>query len=162
MHNKKGSERERNTAMSEFLSGIIFALLAGLLMAVQGSINSVLGKKVGLWEANVIVHIIGILVLVVILFIFKMGKGNFQQLKEAPWYTYLGGMLGVMIIYGVTRSIPKLGVAIATTAIITAQVTTALIIDHFGLFGLEKIPFSWLKAAGLVFLAIGTRLMLMR
>jgi transporter family-2 protein len=45
---------------------------------------------------------------------------------------------------------------------VAAQVTTALLIDHFGLFGLQAIPFSWWKAAGLALLAIGTRLMLMQ
>ncbi|MEC9488609.1 MAG: DMT family transporter [Halanaerobium sp.] len=148
--------------MSSFLSGFLFASLAGLLMAVQGSINSVLGKKVGLWEANLIVHVTGVFVLVLILFLLRVGSSGFHKLSQAPWYTFLGGLLGVMIIYGVTVSIPKLGVAIATTAIVVAQVSTALVIDHFGLFGLEEVPFSWLKALGLVFLAIGTRLMLLK
>jgi transporter family-2 protein len=35
-----------------------------------------------------------------------------------------------------------------------------MMIDHLGLFGLDKIPFSWWKVAGLVLLAAGTRLML--
>jgi transporter family-2 protein len=60
----------------------------------------------------------------------------------------------------VVASIPRVGVALATTAIIVGQVATALLIDHFGWFGLEKMPFTWWKAAGLVLLAAGARLML--
>ena len=64
------------------------------------------------------------------------------------------------IIALVAYSIPQLGVAIATTAIIVAQVSTALLIDHLGLFGLQAIPFTWQKLAGMLFLATGALLML--
>ena len=54
----------------------------------------------------------------------------------------------------------RIGVAAATTAIIVGQVGTALAIDHFGCFGLEKIPFTWIKAVGVACLALGGWLML--
>jgi len=81
-------------------------------------------------------------------------------LTNIPWYLYIGGILAVVITYGVMLSIPELGVAVATTSIVTVQVLTAAVIDHFGIFGVEKIPFNWIKLAGIVFLAIGVRLLL--
>ena len=66
------------------------------------------------------------------------------------------------IIALVATSIPRLGVAVATTAIIVAQVSTALLIDHLGLFGLQAVPFTWLKLVGMVLLAGGALLMLYR
>ena len=65
-----------------------------------------------------------------------IGTGSLAKVLEAPWYTWLGGILGAAIIYTVTvaASIPPEVAAAATTAIITAQVVTACIIDHFGLF----------------------------
>jgi transporter family-2 protein len=72
----------------------------------------------------------------------------------------LGGALGVLIIYAVAVSIPRLGVVSATTAIIVGQVTTAALVDHFGLFTLEPVPFTWLKALGFVLLVAGGWLML--
>ena len=59
-------------------------------------------------------------------------------------------------------SIPKLGVATATTAIIVGYVTTATLVDHFGLFGLQKIPFTWTKLIGVVLLAVGAKFMLIK
>ncbi len=141
---------------------MLVALVAGLTMALQGALNSILGKVVGLLEATFIVHVIGTLTVVLGLFVLGLGKGDLLKLPEAPWYTLAGGILGVAIVYGVVFSIPKLGVAIATTAIIVGQVSTALAIDHFGLFGLEKIPFSWIKGAGILLLAAGARLMLIK
>lgn len=145
--------------MSEIIFFII-ALIAGISMAVQGSLNSVLGKIVGLWEATFVVHIIATFLVAVIIFVFNLNKGSFSSLSEAPWYTYLGGILNVMILYGVVISIPQLGVANATAIIIVGQVTTAVLIDHFGLWGLETIPFHWTKLVGVVLLALGAKLLL--
>lgn len=135
------------------------AALAGLTMAVQGSINSVLGEKIGLVETTLFVHLTATVILVIILF-FTFNQGILNLLRQVPWYLYLGGFLGVVITYTVAISIPRLGVAVATTAIIAAQVLTAAIIDHFGFFGLEEAPFNWLKLLGVFFLAIGVRLLL--
>ena len=68
----------------------------------------------------------------------------------------------MLIIFGVAASIPRAGVANATTAIIIGQLITALLIDHFGLFGLEKVPFTFWKGLGLACLAAGGYLMFCR
>ncbi len=143
------------------IAALAAALVAGIVMAVQGSLNSALNKAVGLLEATLIVHVIGVILLIII-FVLGLGRGDIMKYTDAPWYTLLGGALGIIIVFGVIYSITNIGVAAATTAIIVGQVSAALIIDHFGLFGLEKIPFSVMKGVGLSLLAIGAKLMLMR
>ncbi len=138
---------------------LLTGLIAGISMAVQGSFNTVLSKVIGLLEANFVVHIIGTIVILVLL-LCRLGHGDLTRAGEAPWFAYLGGLLSVVILFTVMVSISKLGVAVATTAIIVGQVSTALLIDHFGLFGLRSIPFTWWKLMGLAFLAVGTKLML--
>lgn len=138
---------------------LLLAAVAGATMAVQGAWNSALGKVVGLAQATLIVHLVGSLGAALLL-LFPLSAGSFARLPQAPWYTLGGGFLGVIIIYLVVASIPRLGVALATTAIVAGQVGVAMLIDHFGLFGLERIPFSWLKLVGLALLAAGARLML--
>ncbi len=139
---------------------LLIAALSGVTMAIQGSINSALGKIVGLWETTFVVHLTGLLLVVVLLFICRVGDGCLADLIKAPWYTYLGGVLGVLIIYAVISSIPKVGVAPATTAIIVGQVLTAGLVDHFGLFGMNKIPFSIYNVLGTLLMACGAWLIL--
>lgn len=139
---------------------LVIAVLAGVAMAVQGALNSALGKIIGLWEATFLVHLSATIVLVLIIFLLKIGEGDFALYHKAPWYLYLGGIVGVLITYGVVSSIPKLGAATATTAIIVGQVLTALIIDQLGLFGLKEISFTWMKFLGLILLSVGARLLL--
>lgn len=136
------------------------ALASGIFMAIQGSLNAVLSKYIGLIETTLLVHAIGTVLLLIILFVFKMGKGNLGSLGEAPWYAYLGGVISVFIIYLVAASIPKVGMANATTAIIVGQVLTAVLIDYFGGFGLTKACISWCDFLGLALLAAGAYLLL--
>lgn len=148
--------------MSKSLLALLVAAMAGAAMAVQGTLNSVLGKVIGLLEATFVVHIVGTAVILGAILAVRRGFGDLTLVGEAPWYTYLGGALGVVIIISVAFSIPRTGVANATTAIIVGQVLAALLIDHFGLFGLKEIPFTWGKGIGLVFLAAGGYFLLCR
>ena len=140
---------------------LLLAALSGVLMALQGSLNSALSKVIGLLEATFLVHVIGSL-LGLALLLAGLGQGNWQQFREAPWYTYLGGLLGVGIVYLVVAAISKVGVAPATTAIIVGQVSTAALVDFFGLFGMEPLPFNYWKILGLLLMAGGAWLLLSR
>ena len=144
------------------LFALLLAALAGATMAVQGTLNAALSKVVGLLEATLVVMAVGALTTLLALYPLGLGKGNILKLGTTPWYTLGGGVLIVLITYGVAASIPKVGVANATTAIVAAQVSAALFIDHFGFFGMEAISFSWWRLVGLVFLAGGTYIMLMQ
>ena len=64
------------------------------------------------------------------------------------------------IVYGVITSIDRVGVAAATTAIIVGQVSMAALVDHFGWFGLEAVPFNIWKGVGIVLLAASAWLLL--
>ena len=144
------------------ITALLIAALSGVTMALQGTLNSVLGKAVGLWEATMIVHIVGAVIVAVMVFVFKTGVFDLEKWAAAPWYTYLGGLLSVIIVYAVARSIPKAGVAPATTAIIVGQVFTAGLIDHLGLFGLQRIPFNIYRVVGILLMAGGAWLILYR
>jgi transporter family-2 protein len=136
------------------------AALSGAAMALQGTFNAALGKVIGIWESTLVVHIIGVLTVLVIIICLGLGwQGG--KLQEAPWYAYLGGIMNVVIIYAVVRTIPQIGVGNATTAIIVAQILTALMIDNTGAFGMKQYDFQLRDLIGVALLAIGARILLM-
>lgn len=139
---------------------LLAAFFSGVTMAVQGTFNSALGKVIGLWEATFVVHLLGAIIVGGLLWPLGLGKGSFGAWSGAAWYTWLGGVLSVAIIFGVAVSIPKLGVSNATTAIIVGQVLAAFLIDYLGLFGFKKLSIGWLQFAGLGLLATGAKLLL--
>ena len=142
---------------------IYFAIAAvsGSAMALQGTMNAALGKVVGVWESTLLVHLIGTVTTLLIILILGIGLNNFSKIGQAPWYVYLGGVLNVVIIYAIVRTMPKIGVGNATTAIIVAQVLTALLIDNCGAFGMKKIGFQYIDLLGIALLAIGAHILLL-
>ncbi len=146
------------------MNGLLWLLpcLAGMLMAVQGSINGHVSKVIGTLEGNFLMHSVGLVIIFLLLFVVGIGDGDWRRLPELPWYGYLSGLINVVIIYGVMVSIPRLGAASATTAIVAGQVATAVLIDWLGLFGLEKTPFSYTQAVGVAVLALGVKLLLVK
>jgi len=145
--------------MLKFLSlPLIIAGISGVVMAIQGTLNSILSEKTHLLSATLVVHLIGTLVALCAVIamqipILKHSWGNI------PWYAYLGGFLSVIIVALVALSIPKVGVCNATTAIIVGQVGMALIIDHFGLFGVQKLAWNPIQLLGLILFAVGAKLL---
>ena len=134
---------------------LLMAAAAGVMMALQGSLNGAMGKIVGMLEGNFIVHVIALAAVAILLFVWGLGKGDLHRIREIPWYLYLGGLINVAIIYAVMFSIAKVGAGPATTAILVGQILMSLIIDSFGLFGLEKLPFTWYRIAGVALMGGG-------
>ncbi len=146
--------------LSAKLVSLLVAAFSGVLMAVQGSLNTSLSKMIGLMEMAFVVNVTGAVALASTLFLFRMGNGDFGVINQAPWYSFLGGIIGVAIIYLVAASIPAVGMCNATTAIIVGQVLTAILIDYFGAFGLQKYHVGWEQFVGLALLAIGAKLLM--
>jgi len=146
--------------MGAKLLALAIAAISGLTMALQGTLNASLSKVIGLMEATFVVHLVGLVFVSLLLFLLRMGHLRPELFGRVPLYTYLGGILGVIIVYLVMKSIPKVGVAPATTAIILGQVLTAGMIDHLGLFGVEKCPLNWCRVGGTLLMASGAWLIL--
>ncbi|HZK42728.1 MAG TPA: DMT family transporter [Syntrophomonadaceae bacterium] len=140
---------------------LVIAAVSGAAMALQGTLNSILGKVIGIWESTLIVHVIGTITVFIILLVIGTKVTSVTKLTEAPWYAYLGGFLNVLIIFTVVKTIPQIGVGNATTAIIVAQVSTAVLIDSLGLFGMKKYDFQYIDILGIALLAIGARILLL-
>ena len=127
--------------------GVIFSIIAGAAMSFQGVMNTRLGDKIGIYEANAFVQFIAFLLSIVALLIMGGGdiKGIFQINK---WYL-LGGVLAIVITISVMLGISNLSPTIAISIILISQLTIAATIDAFGLLGSEKIVFHWTKFLGL-------------
>ena len=142
------------------IGSLLIAALAGASMAVQGTLNSSLGKKAGPFEAAFIVHAVGAGLLGGML-LMGLGQGALRQAAQAPWYSFLGGPLSILIIWGVLVSVGEVGVSAANTAIVAAQITVALVLDVLGASG-QKFVFSWQKVLGAALFIVGAYLLLKR
>ena len=132
---------------------IIYAIISGISMTLQGVFNTRLEEKVGTWETNLIVQGTARILTLIILMLF--GKGDFKAVKEVNKLYLLGGCLGVIIIFTVMKSIGSMGATLGIGIILIAQLASAGIVDAFGLFGTERISFGIREFIGIGVMIIG-------
>lgn len=133
--------------------GVIFSVIAGIAMSLQGVFNTRLGEKVGTWETNFFVQGTGLILCFIIMLL--AGHGNLRNIKDANKLYWLGGVLGVIIIFTVMRGIKDLGPTCSISIILVAQLTAAALIDAFGLFDSTQIRFGLTKTIGVIIMVIG-------
>lgn len=136
------------------MAGFLIALLSGALMSIQGVFNTQVTKTAGMWVSNGWVQFSAFLLCLVV-WLFT-GRNSISTLWEVkPVYMLLGGVIGAGITWTVIKSISALGPAKSALLIVIAQLTVSYVIQLFGLFGMEKEPFSWRKLGGLVVAVVG-------
>lgn len=135
------------------MSGIIFSIIAGAAMSVQGVFNTALSKKIGLFESNAFVQGTAFLLSLVVMFIF--GNGSLREIISAKKIYLLGGIIGVLITVTVMLSIKNLSPTVAISIILISQLITAALIDFFGLFEAEKISFHISHIIGIALMIAG-------
>lgn len=137
--------------------GFLYALIAGAAMSFQGVMNTRLGDKVGVLETNAFVQLVGFVLALSIAIIF--GKGDIRQLGQAPWYSWMGGVLAPVITVTVMLAIAGLSPTVAISTILLSQLTVAALIDAFGWLGSQQMPFTWQKLLGVGLMVGGVLLM---
>ncbi|WP_297522489.1 DMT family transporter [uncultured Clostridium sp.] len=133
--------------------GIVFSIIAGLTMSLQGVFNTRVSEKIGLWETNLIVQGTAFLFTLIVYFFFK--SGNLANLKSTNKLYLLGGFIGVIITYTVMRGIDSLGPTFSISIILISQLLSAALIDALGLFNTTKINFHWNNYLGIALMLIG-------
>lgn len=140
--------------------GFIFSIIAGAAMSIQGVMNTRLGDKIGLYEANAFVQ--GTAFLLSLIAVWLVGKGDFRLIGQTNKLYLLGGALGLVITVTVMLGVGKLSPTVAISTILISQLLVAAIIDAFGLMGSEKMAFGWNKYVGLLLMLGGVLLFKMK
>ena len=139
---------------------LLLALMfcGGIAIAVQPSINGRLAQKVGTLESSCISFAVGTLLLLAVVLV--AGKGSLRGVEYASWWELTGGALGAFFVTMTIVAIPRLGTTATMAAVIGAQLTTGVLLDHFGLFGFRTIPLDSKRALGVALLMAGASLII--
>lgn len=133
--------------------GILFAVLSGTFIALQGIFNAKLGYAVGAWLSVTIVHFVG-LIFALSIYMFKR-DADMTAFRRVPWYYSMGGLFGVFVVFGELTAIQQLGVTWAICVLLVAQLMGAFLIDLNGWFGVKKKPVNQGQVMGLALMVIG-------
>ena len=136
------------------MTGFFIALISGALMSLQGVFNTEVTKQSSMWVSASWVQFSALVTCLVVWAVSDRSSFG-ALLKVNPRYVMLGGIFGAFITYTVIQSMSALGPAKATMLIVIAQLTVSWLVEHMGLFGVDKGEFSWRKLMGLLIAVAG-------
>ena len=142
-------------------AAVLVAVGLGGFLAAQAPLNSELGRTVGGVQASVVAVLISLICLVALALLAGGGTGELQRVGDAPLHVILGGgVIGACYVGSIVWTVRALGAGGLTAATIAGQVAVAMVIDHFGWFGVDRSPVDASKLAGVGLLAAGTYLII--
>jgi bacterial/archaeal transporter family-2 protein len=139
---------------------LLLTVFAGGLIAMQAPINSMLGKSVGTFAAASVSFVVGTIALLLITLLVGGGFGDLGEARHLSWYYLTGGILGAVYVTTALVAVRSLGAGGVTAATITGQLTLSLLIDQFGVLGVDRKPITWEAVLGVLLLACGTVLII--
>ncbi|MDY0301410.1 MAG: DMT family transporter [Trichlorobacter sp.] len=132
---------------------IILVACGGVAIAVQPSINARLAQKIGSIESSMVSFTVGAIALFLVA--MSIGKGNLRNITAAPWWELTGGFCGAFFVTMTIIGVPRIGTAAVMAIALAGQLTTAAMLDQFGLFGMRQISLTPLRGMGIALLFIG-------
>jgi len=116
----------------------LFALLSGALITCQAGANTELKKSLGHpMPAVVVNYTLGLVGVLVYSMITRVAVPSSEAASTAPWWGWIGGLLGVA--YGLTAVMlgSRLGAAPLMALVVTGQLVCSVLLDNFGWIGLK-------------------------
>jgi len=138
---------------------LLLALVTGAGVAVQSVINARLRILLGspIWAAAA-QFVVGLILLLVTAVASRQPAPATAGIGAAPWWVWTGGVFGATFIVVTIVLTAKLGATLTLASIIVGQLTAALIVDHYGLFGGTVFRLSPTRVAGVALLLLGVML----
>lgn len=121
----------------------VFALLAagaGACIALQASANGNFRQRLGDNPlAAAYISILGTIVVATLaVLLLRPPVPGAAALRETPWWNWIGGPLGALIVLAGAALAPRLGAALFIASVVAGQLICSLALDHFGLMGLAQ------------------------
>jgi bacterial/archaeal transporter family-2 protein len=139
---------------------LLLALATGAGVAVMAVFNARLGGLLGgpIWAAAA-QFTVALTVVLSLALLIRPPSPLTHGIGGAPWWIWTGGVFSATFIVVSTFLTPRLGVAVTLSTIIVGQLSAALIVDHYGLFGGPVVRASVTRVAGVALLLAGITLM---
>jgi uncharacterized membrane protein YdcZ (DUF606 family) len=143
--------------------GAVVALLTGLAIASQATLTSRVGGIIGDIRTGILTNAMGGIVAgsLMLIWLIREGPETWKVPSHALGITAISGILGVLIITGISFSLQRAGVAAGLGGVILGQLVLSTVIDTLGL-GAPPIPLTAVRILGLILTGGGVFFLLPR
>ncbi|AZS16220.1 DMT family transporter [Paenibacillus lutimineralis] len=139
--------------------GILFALLGGAFITLQGVANSRISQDIGTWQAATITQFIGFVLASLLLLIVR--DERWRKVGQVKLLYLAGGALAAIIISSNITAIHHVGVTFTIAVVLIAQLSVTFMIDSRGWFGVAKQKMKLAQFIGIGMMIAGVVIMKM-
>lgn len=135
----------------------LVGLVSGAALPLQTSVNTKLRERISSPLLSSLISFCGGTLLLGLISVLS-GEGltvPLARVLEEPFWMWLGGPCGVILITLNILLLPRLGSVQTVILCVLGQVLTGILIDHFGWFHAEVIALTPLRAAGALLVVVG-------
>ena len=138
---------------------LLLAFVTGAGVAAQSVINTRLRLLLGgpLWAAAA-QFVVGLVLLLIVAAATRQPAPVTVGLGGAPWWVWTGGAFGAIFIVVTIVLTAEIGATLTLASIIVGQLTAALVVDHYGLFGGTVVRLTPTRVIGVALLLLGVTL----
>ena len=122
-------------------------LLSGVFLAIVITTNGSLSGYYGPYISTVMIHIVGTVVAYAAM---KAARQQWKPAEKIPLWMFSGGAIGILTTVFQSVAFAHIGVTAILALSLFGQTVTALIIDSFGFFHMEKRPINKATLIGVV------------
>ncbi|WP_099191424.1 DMT family transporter [Tepidibacter mesophilus] len=132
---------------------ILLSFLTGISIVVNVMINGKLAHEEGMINGVIVNYFMGMVTSIIVCFIMKDSIQSLSSIKYVPIHYFLGGFVGVLIIYLFNTIVPQIPALYIVILPFVGQIITSSIIDYIYLdiFSKGKIIGGILFLIGLVY-----------
>ena len=130
------------------------ALIIAVMLAINGELTAVCGETL----TTLLIHLVGLGVCSAAALIKR--ENPFKTARGVPFAILLGGVINYFTTFFNTLAVGRISVTAILALSLLGQAATSLVIDCFGLFGMEKRRLGLPELAGLAVTALGIVLLL--
>lgn len=138
---------------------VVFSFFAGVAVVFQRIVNAKLSERCSTLATTLYNYIFGLAG--ALLFLLILGRADISKLAEVkniPWWMYLGGILGIGTIFVSAAVAPKISQLVMSLLIFVGQMFCSVCIDFLldGSLNVSNIVGGFFALAGLLLINLDT------
>ena len=144
--------------------GLGVALGSGLMIGIQSTFFTIIGRAIGPARASLVLNAVGGVLagLILISAIALQGREHWNIPRSALLSATISVAMGMFIIMGIAFSFQRMGVAAGIATLFLGQMLIGVIVDTLGGAGGETIPLDLRRVLGLIIMSIAVALLMPR
>ena len=157
---KLGTGQQSATKGSRQTFWQLVAVVSGCLSA---SITGAYAQLAGIVGNPVQATTVAFFVATLALLLFCTLNGSVRLVGKAfnrqqPWWMWMGGLYGAIIVFGNAWLVPKLGVGVFIMALLVGQLSLSMLMEHNGWLGAPRKRITWVQIVGILLMLGGVAL----